>query len=272
LEHLPCDGDLGYLEGNAELSFDILPGVAKMLIEYRDRIAPKIISHRPTRHFVTVKGTPKSQATVAYLIASCLKRRAGIILTPHQFRHFERQGGARCRAWRFRNCETASWPQEQQDDDGSLCGYQQPPGGKAQSSPRLASARDANVDARAEQARIVGKIGEGMFEMSRKTRMQLPFQNWPAGDRIRWESAFKTGKRLLEQVARVDGALDRLRRYAQPLHTAHDGGFRPEIEAHLMKKKGAKPGEHTQRFGPVSSGTRLLSAPGGAACHSSSST
>jgi integrase len=70
-----------------ELGFDIPPGVAKMLIEYRDRIAPKIIGHRPTRLFVTVKGTPKSQATVAYLITSCLKRRAGIILTPHQFRH-----------------------------------------------------------------------------------------------------------------------------------------------------------------------------------------
>jgi integrase len=75
------------MKNRQELSFDIPPGVAKMLIEYRDRIAPKIIGHRPTRLFVTVKGTPKSQATVAYLITSCLKRRAGIILTPHQFRH-----------------------------------------------------------------------------------------------------------------------------------------------------------------------------------------
>jgi integrase len=70
-----------------ELGFDIPPGVAKMLIEYRDRIAPKIIGHRPTRLFVTVKGTPKSQATVSYLVCGYLKRRAGIILTPHQFRH-----------------------------------------------------------------------------------------------------------------------------------------------------------------------------------------
>jgi integrase/recombinase XerD len=37
-----------------------------------------------------------------------------------------------------------------------------------------------------------------MSEMSRKTRMQLPFQNWPAGDRIRWESAFITGDRFDE--------------------------------------------------------------------------
>jgi integrase len=75
------------MKNRLELGFDIPPGVAKMLIEYRDRIAPKIIGHRPTRLFVTVSGTPKSQATVAYLIASCLRRRAGIILTPHQFRH-----------------------------------------------------------------------------------------------------------------------------------------------------------------------------------------
>ena len=53
-----------------ELGFDIPPGVAKMLIEYRDRIAPKIIGHRPTRLFVNVDGTPKNQATVACLITT----------------------------------------------------------------------------------------------------------------------------------------------------------------------------------------------------------
>jgi integrase/recombinase XerD len=37
-----------------------------------------------------------------------------------------------------------------------------------------------------------------MFETPRKTRMQLPFQNWPAEDRIRWELAFKTGDRFDE--------------------------------------------------------------------------
>jgi integrase len=75
------------MKNRQELAFDIPPGVAKMLIEYRDRIAPKIIGHRPTRVFVTIKGTPKSQATVGYLVSSYLKRRAGIILTAHQFRH-----------------------------------------------------------------------------------------------------------------------------------------------------------------------------------------
>jgi integrase/recombinase XerD len=37
-----------------------------------------------------------------------------------------------------------------------------------------------------------------MFETSRKIRMQLPFQKWPAEDRIGWESAFKIGDRFDE--------------------------------------------------------------------------
>jgi hypothetical protein len=34
--------------------------------------------------------------------------------------------------------------------------------------------------------------------MSAKTRMHLPLEDWPAEDRIRWESAFKTGDRFDE--------------------------------------------------------------------------
>jgi integrase len=70
-----------------EVAFDIPPQVVKMLIEYRNRIAPKVIGHRPERVFVNADGTPKSQATVAWLIKTYLARRAGIVLTPHQFRH-----------------------------------------------------------------------------------------------------------------------------------------------------------------------------------------
>ena len=77
----------GEVKNRTELAFDIPPAVAKMLIEYRDRIAPKIIGHRPERLFVNADGIPKSQATVAWLITNYLKRRAGIVLTPHQFRH-----------------------------------------------------------------------------------------------------------------------------------------------------------------------------------------
>jgi integrase len=69
------------------LSYDIPAAVTRMLFEYRDCIAPKIIGTRPTRLFVTVDGVPKVAATLSYLIRSWLYRRAGIVLTPHQFRH-----------------------------------------------------------------------------------------------------------------------------------------------------------------------------------------
>jgi integrase len=77
----------GEVKNGTELAFDIPPAVARMLIEYRDRLAPTIIGHRPARLFVNVDGSPKNQATVAGLIMTYLRRRAGIVLTPHQFRH-----------------------------------------------------------------------------------------------------------------------------------------------------------------------------------------
>jgi integrase len=80
---LPADE----VKNGREHAFDIPPPIAKMLLEYRDRFAPKVIGHRPTRLFVNADGTPKNQATVAGLVINYLRRRAGIVLTPHQFRH-----------------------------------------------------------------------------------------------------------------------------------------------------------------------------------------
>ena len=75
------------VKNKSELAFDIPRHIVKMLIEYRDRIAPNIIGHRPERLFINTDGSPKSPSTVAWLIVNYAKRRAGIILTPHQFRH-----------------------------------------------------------------------------------------------------------------------------------------------------------------------------------------
>ena len=75
------------VKNGTEHAFDIPPHTAKMLIEYRDRFAPKVIGHRPARLFVNADDTPKNQATVAGLVITYLRRRAGIVLTPHQFRH-----------------------------------------------------------------------------------------------------------------------------------------------------------------------------------------
>jgi integrase len=70
-----------------EVAFDVPPHLVKMLIEYCERVAPKIVGQRPIRLFVRVDGRPKSQAMVAHLVKSYAWRRAGIVLTPHQYRH-----------------------------------------------------------------------------------------------------------------------------------------------------------------------------------------
>ena len=67
--------------------FDIPPQLAKMLLEYRDQIAPQHLGRRPKRLFVLPDGTPKAQSTVVYLICRYVRTLAGITLTPHQFRH-----------------------------------------------------------------------------------------------------------------------------------------------------------------------------------------
>jgi len=90
----PGPGAISTLELGAEavkndsaIGFDIPPHLAKMLMEYRAHIAPKHIGHRPTRVFVNMNGTPKCQQTVAYLIEAYARKQAGIVITPHQFRH-----------------------------------------------------------------------------------------------------------------------------------------------------------------------------------------
>ena len=64
----------GEVKNGTELAFDFPPNIAKMLIEYRDRFAPTVIGHRPTRLFVNADGAPKNQATVAGLIMTYLQK------------------------------------------------------------------------------------------------------------------------------------------------------------------------------------------------------
>ena len=77
----------GEVKNDMDLAFEIPPHVVKMLVEYRERIAPKIIGERPARLFSNVHGTPKAEKALGVLITNYARRRAGIILTPHQFRH-----------------------------------------------------------------------------------------------------------------------------------------------------------------------------------------
>jgi integrase len=79
--------DAGDVKNESATGFDIPPHLARMLFEYRDQIAPQHLGRRPKRLFVLPDGTPKAQSTVAYLICRYVRTRAGITLTPHQFRH-----------------------------------------------------------------------------------------------------------------------------------------------------------------------------------------
>jgi integrase len=78
---------IGEVKNKMELTFDVPPHLTKMLLEYRDRIAPKIIGRRPKRLFVNRDGTPKSSRSIATLVRTYASKRAGIALSPHQFRH-----------------------------------------------------------------------------------------------------------------------------------------------------------------------------------------
>jgi integrase len=69
------------------LAFDIPPHLAKMLVEYRNSLAPRVIGRRPDRLFVKADGSAKDQSAVAWLIRTYLRKRAGVKLSPHQFRH-----------------------------------------------------------------------------------------------------------------------------------------------------------------------------------------
>ena len=75
------------VKNDIDLAFEIPPQVVKMLVEYRDRVMPKIIGGIPTRLFVNVDGTSKEEQGLGVLITKYARRRAGITLTPHQTRH-----------------------------------------------------------------------------------------------------------------------------------------------------------------------------------------
>ncbi len=77
----------GEVKNKSELAFDVPTPLARMLIEYRDVLAPRIIGHRPDRVFVNVDGSAKTKDGVRYLIQRYLKTRAGVDFTPHLFRH-----------------------------------------------------------------------------------------------------------------------------------------------------------------------------------------
>ena len=58
-----------------------------MLVEYRDRLVPRVFGRRFDVLFIKQDGTQKNQWSVARLIRQTIKKRAGLRLSTHQFRH-----------------------------------------------------------------------------------------------------------------------------------------------------------------------------------------
>src|SRR5262249_43797672 len=67
--------------------FELPKALADRLYTYRNEIAPAVIGQRPDHVFVTLKGTPRTIATLRVAIERTLSRRLGVKMTPHQFRH-----------------------------------------------------------------------------------------------------------------------------------------------------------------------------------------
>ncbi len=75
------------VKNNMEMAFDIPPPLAKMLIDYRHRLVPKVIGKRPDRIFIKADGSAKNQWAVSWMIRTVLRRRLGLQVSGHFFRH-----------------------------------------------------------------------------------------------------------------------------------------------------------------------------------------
>jgi integrase len=75
------------VKNRMEIGFDIPPAIAKMLIEFRDVFAPKILGRRPSHVFVNADGSVKKAESVRSMIQKAMKRYVGIEFNPHTFRH-----------------------------------------------------------------------------------------------------------------------------------------------------------------------------------------
>jgi integrase len=70
-----------------KIELEIPAFLADRLLTFRDSIAPKSISHKPTALFVTWVGTSRGQATLSHAITKTVRSRIWVKMTPHQFRH-----------------------------------------------------------------------------------------------------------------------------------------------------------------------------------------
>ncbi len=75
-------------KNHEKIELELPATLADRLWTFRNAIAPQVIGSKPNRVFVTWAGTPRGQGTLALAISKIVRRRLGVNLTPHQFRHF----------------------------------------------------------------------------------------------------------------------------------------------------------------------------------------
>jgi integrase len=75
------------VKNDVDLKRELPAYLADRLLAYRNEIAPRVIGRKPDRLFVTDKGKPRSQATIAIQIRKTIQRYLGVKVTPHQLRH-----------------------------------------------------------------------------------------------------------------------------------------------------------------------------------------
>ena len=129
------------------LAFDIPLHLAKMLIEYRNRLAPKVLGRRPDRLFVKADGTAKNQWAVAWLIRTYLRKRAGLQLSPHQFRHLGAKVVLDAEPGNFETARQFLGHASVRTTVESYAGIEQPARRATSPTPRGRSARRAAAEA-----------------------------------------------------------------------------------------------------------------------------
>jgi integrase len=70
-----------------KIELELPAALGDRLWKFRNSIAPRVIGSKPNRAFIIWSGTPRGQGTLALSICNIVRRRLGVRLTPHQFRH-----------------------------------------------------------------------------------------------------------------------------------------------------------------------------------------
>ena len=177
------------------ITFDVPPHIARMLLEYRDHIAPKIMGRKPDRVFVNPDGTPKLSQTLSKLVRRMVRKHAGVELSPHQFRHLAAKILLDNSPGAFELVKQLLGHQNLKTTTNAYAGID-----TRRASRHHASLLEKLFEDQASSLRSPGPHrrrkpkkpktrNRGL--MPTTPRKHLPFNAWPAQDRTLWARAFE---------------------------------------------------------------------------------